>query len=262
MISDWIFKETNQRRLKENMPEVAVIPTSAIEPHNMHLPVGQDFMHTSIITERSVKKAWKKINKVVALPGIPYGVDCNLLNFPIAIHVSQHVLDAMLRDIVASLLSYGIRKVVIVNGHGGNDFTPFIRQIQHDMDTHVFQIDWWKVGDDAYSEIFDKPEDHAGELETSVAMALYPGLVEMEHARDGKAQPFRFEALQKGWARTSRDFSKLNDHCATADPYAATAEKGEKYLQLVIDRISGFLVELAGEPVDDDFPFVKHGHIQ
>ncbi len=257
MISDWLLKETNQRRLKENMPEVAVIATSAIEPHNFHLPIGQDFLHTGIIVERSVKRAWEKTNKVIALPGLPYGVDCNLLDFPIAIHVSQSVLDAMLRDIIKSLHSYGIRKIVMVNGHGGNDFTPFIRQMQSDLDVFIFQMDWWKVADDKYFDVFDKVEDHAGEMETSVALELFPHLVEMEYAKDGKAKSYRFEALQKGWIRTSRDFGKLNDHCATADPFGGTADKGKKFLEIVTNRISDFLIELANEPIDESFPYTK-----
>lgn len=254
-ISNWLLKETNLRRLKENMPEVAVIPTSAIEPHNLHLPIGQDFMHTGHIVEQSVKKAWEETKKVIALPGLPYGVDCNLLDFPIAIHVSQTVLDAMLRDIIKSLLNYDIKKIVLINGHGGNDFTPFIRQTQSDLDVHIFQMDWWKVGDDKYFDVFEKPEDHAGEMETSVGLALYPHLVELKYAKDGKAKPFRIKALKNGWARTSRDFGKLNDHCATADPYAGTAEKGDKYLNIVIERISEFLTDLANEPLDDTFPY-------
>ncbi len=256
MINEWDLTKTNQRRLKNNMPQAAVIPTCAIEPHNLHLPEGQDFLHTSIITERACKTAWDKGGKVIMLPAIPYGVDCNLMDFPIAVHVSQATLDAMLRDIIISLHHYGIRKIVLLNGHGGNDFTPLIRQIQTDMDVHLFQIDWWKVGLDKYNDIFDTEDDHAGEVETSIALALYPELVEMQHAQNGVKRPFRFQALEKGWARTSRRFARMNDVCATGNPAPATAEKGEKYLSLVIERISEFLVELAQSPVDDHFPHV------
>ncbi len=254
MIAEWDLTQTNQRRLKENMPRVAVIPTSAIEPHNLHLPIGQDFLHTSIVTRRSVKKAWQTTRKIIALPGIPYGVDCNLLDFPIAIHVSQQILDAMLREIIQSLRHYDIQKMVLINGHGGNDFTPFIRQIQYDLDVYVFQVDWWKVAEDHYEELFSKPDDHAGEMETSVALALYPELVEMSHAGVATTRPFKIEALQKGWARTSRRFSKLNEYCATADPSAADPEKGTKYLDITIERIAAFLVDLVRAPLDAYFP--------
>ena len=99
-----------------------------------------------------------------------------------------------------------------------------------------------------------KPDDHAGQMETSIAMALYPELVELDSAGDGRAKDFRFEALRRGWVTTSRDFTKLNDHCASADPAESCAEKGERYIELVCGRISDFLVELAEGKIDDTFP--------
>jgi len=172
----------------------------------------------------------------------------------LTIHVAQATVDAMLRDIIVSLHHHGIRKTVIINGHGGNDFGPFIRQIQCDLDTHVFLCDWWKVGWDQYDRIFDYPDDHAGEFETSVALNLYPELVDLEEAGSGQARPFRFEALEQGWVTTSRRFIRLNDHCAAGNPAAGSAEKGRRYLELVCQRISKFLAELAQTPIDRDFP--------
>ena len=254
MIKEWDLTSTNQHRLAQRSYEVAVIPTGAIEPHNRHLPEGQDFRHTTWVARRCCELAWRQCESVICLPTIPYGVDCNLLDFPLAIHVSQPVLDAMISDILFSLQHHGINKIIILNGHGGNDFVPLIRQIQTELNVFVFSCDWWKVGADQYSDIFDQPDDHAGEFETSVALALYPELVEMEAAGDGKTRPFRFEALQKGWVRTSRNFKNINDHCAAGEPGAATSEKGKKYLDLVCERISNFLVELAQSPIDDHFP--------
>ena len=65
----------------------------------------------------------------------------------------------------------------------------------------------------------------------------------------------RFKALQKDWVQTSRDFAKLNDLCATADPSGSSADKGRRYLDLVCNRISQFLIELATTPIDDHFPY-------
>ncbi len=257
MINEWNLKESNLFRLKNQKIEVAVLPTGAIEPHNYHLPEGQDFFHTSYIAEQSVKAAWERTKSVICLPAIPYGVDCNLLDFPLAIHISQSSLNSMTNDIIRSLQGHGIKKIVILNGHGGNEFSAFIRQIQCDLDIHVFLCNWWTVGKDKYAEIFDKPDDHAGEFETSVALALFPELVEYGRAKDGTPAPFRFEALEKGWVKTSRRFSRLNDFCASGDPSAATAEKGKKYLELVINRISNFLSDLAQTPIDETFPQVK-----
>jgi len=256
MIDEWDLTATNLSRVSQRTYEVAVLPVGAIEAHNRHLPEGQDLRHADYVARRCCAAAWNRGAAVVCLPPIPYGVDCNLMAFPLSIHVSQATLDALVRDIVVSLHTHGIRKVVIVNGHGGNDFTPLARQIQSDRPVHVFVCDWWKVGQDRYGEFFEAADDHAGEFETSVALALHPGLVELDAAGDGQVRPFRFEALRAGWVRASRDFARLNDHCGVGDPSRATADKGRRYLDLVCDRISGFLVELAEATIDESFPHV------
>ena len=254
-INEWDLTSVNMHRISQRKYEVAVLPVGAVEPHNRHLPEGQDCLHTTYVAKTCCEMAWEKCRSVVCLPILPYGVDCNLMAFPLAIHVSQVTLDAMVREIIVSLRKHEIRKVVIINGHGGNDFKPLIRQVQSDIDTHLFLCNWWQVGGDKYSEIFTNPEDHAGEMETSVAMALYPELIEPDVAGDGKAAEFRFEALRKGWVTTSRNFARLNDHCAVGDPTEASREKGQKYLELVCSRISQFLIELAGSQVDERFPY-------
>ena len=250
----WDLTAISSHRFCQHDYEVAVLPVGATEVHNRHLPIGTDVRHTTIIAHRSCQAAWENCQSVICLPTLPYGVDCNLLAFPLTIHVSQATLDAMVREIITSVRLHGIRKVVIVNGHGGNEFMPLIRQIQYDTDVHVFLCNWWQVGRDRYKDIFEAPDDHGGEMETSVALSLFPDLVEPDTARSGKARPFRLEALREGWVRTSRNFARLNDHCAVGDPSKAAAEKGEQYLDLVIGRIGEFLVELAETPIDEHFP--------
>ena len=255
MVDEWDLTATNQHRLRGRRYEVAVLPTGAIEAHNLHLPCGQDLRHTTYVAREACRRAWQTRPAVLCLPPLPYGVDCNLMAYPGTITVTQATLDAMVREIIASVRRRGLRKFVIVNGHGGNDFTPLVRQVQCDLDVHVFVCDWWTVGRDRYEEIFEAPDDHAGEMETSVALALYPELVDLDAAGDGQARRFRFEALRRGWVRTSRDFAKVNDQCGVGDPSAASAEKGRAYLDLVCGRIGDFLAELAAAEVDEHFPF-------
>ena len=254
MINEWDLTQTNQSRILNNKPTVAVLGASAIEAHNYHLPEGQDFLHTEALVKRVTKIAWEKTKSVICLPTLPYGVDCNLMEFPLTIHVKQSTLDLMISEIITSLNHHGIKKILLINGHGGNDFSPLIRQIQSDLDVHVFWCNMYEVGKDEHTNIFENMDDHAGELETSIALALFPELVELEKANRGDYRNFRFDALEKGWIKTSRNFSKLNDYCCNADPSLSTAAKGEEYLQLISRRISNFLVELAEAEVDEYFP--------
>lgn len=254
MSQPWNLSEMNQRAARALRPAVAVLPVGATEAHNLHLPEGQDVLQAVHVAHRCCAAAAAQGARLVCLPAIPYGVDCELMSYPLTIHVRQATLDALVADIVAALERHGVRKTLILNGHGGNEFVPLIRQLQYDRDVHVFLCNWWTVGMDRYDEIFAAPEDHAGELETSVGLALHPELVDLPAAGDGQTRGFRFEALRKGWVRTTRDFAQLNDHAGVGDPAAATAEKGRVYLDLVCERLTRFLVELAAAPLDEHFP--------
>lgn len=237
------------------MPKVAVLPIGACEPHGLHLPYGADTYEAVAIAERACALAHERGAKVLLLPAIPYGVDSNLLSFPMTIHVKQENLNAIVRDIVFSLEKHGVYKLVLLNGHGGNDFIGGLRDLYGQTKVWVFLVNWWQVGSDKLGEIFEEVGDHAGEMETSVCMAIVPHLVHLENADDGAVRPFRFEATLKGWAWTTRPWERLTKNSGHGDPRKATAEKGERYLDLVANRVARFLLELSQTPIDEWFPF-------
>ena len=255
----WLLEEINFGNFHGGRPkpEVAVLPMGATEPHNYHLPYGNDFLTTRLVGERICETAHERGAKVLLLPTIPFGVDSNLLQFPLTIHVSLKSLEHVLRDVIRSLECHGIYKLVLLNGHGGNDLKPLLREWYGQTKVFVTVVDWWKVGADKYAEIFSKPDDHAGEMETSVALALYPELVELSKASDGAKREARFEAIRRGWATITRPWHLLTESSGVGDPRAATREKGEKYLVLVTERLAQFLIELSAAEMDDAFPFQK-----
>ncbi len=254
MINEWDLASTNLGRTKSRSYEVAVLPMATTEPHNFHLPYGTDTIETDHIARRCCAAAAQWGASVACLPTVPYGVDCNLLGFPMVVHVSQATLDTLAREVIASLAAGGVRKFVLLNGHGGNTFTAFVRQVQCDLGVHVFLCNWFEVAADQYSQVFSRPDSHAGEMETSMMLHIAPDLVELDRAGDGKARPFRFEALEKGWIKTSRAFPKLNEQCAVGDPSAASADKGGKFIELICDRITNFIVALSNATIDASFP--------
>jgi creatinine amidohydrolase len=253
----WLLEELNFGRVRQDNGscQVAVLPMGATEPHNYHLPYGNDFLTTRRVGERICEEAHRQGARVLLLPTIPFGVDSNLLKFPLTIHVSLRALEAVLRDVIRSLECHGIRKLVLLNGHGGNELKPLLREWYGRTSVFVTVVDWWKVGADKYGEVFSKPDDHAGEMETSVAMVLYPELVEMAQASDGSKREPQFEAIRRGWAAITRPWHLLTESTGVGDPRAASREKGERYLQLVTARLSQFLVELSAADMDEKFPF-------
>jgi creatinine amidohydrolase len=257
LMRPWVLEELNFYNVRqEPRPcEVAVLPMGATEPHNYHLPYGNDFLTTRRVAERICETAYRRGAKVLLLPTIPFGVDSNLLKFPLTIHVSLKSLEHLLRDVIRSLECHGIHKLVLLNGHGGNELKPLLREWYGQTKVFVTVVDWWKVGADKYAEIFSKPDDHAGEMETSIALALYPELVDLDKSSDGATRRLRFEAMRRGWAAITRPWHLLTESSGVGDPRAATRENGERYLEIVTERLAQFLVELSAAEMDGVFPF-------
>ena len=255
----WKLQHLTQQVVRENRYEVAVLPIGACEPHNFHLPYGSDAFQSEYISDRVCEEATRLGAKVIQLPTIPYGVQSNMfgLENALPINVYPATLFAFLRDIVDSLERFGVHKLVLFNSHGGNDFLkPFIREMTGRTKVFICTIDWWRVGGDVYGEIFAKKDDHAGEMETSVNLAIVPELVRMENAGDGATRPTRFEAVNKGWVSISRPWHLLTETTGAGDPRAATKEKGERYLSVVVARLAKFIAELSAADANDPmFPF-------
>ena len=157
---------------------------------------------------------------------------------------------ALLTDLSSALAHQGIRKLVVLNGHGGNDFRQMIRELETRVEVFICAINWWTCVSGA--EYFDEPGDHAGEMETSVMMVLEPELLlPLAEAGSGKARKFRVAGLREGWAWAPREWSKVTTDTGTGNPAASTRGKGEKFLKAVTERIGGFLVDFAAADLNN-----------
>jgi len=231
--------------VKDTPYEVAILPWGATEPHNFHLPYGTDNYETGSIAERSAEIAWKKGAKVVVLPTVPFGVNTGQLDLRLAINMNPSTQLAVLTDIASAIAGQGVKKLLILNGHGGNEFRQIIRELQPRVNLFISTINWWTCVNGV--DYFDEPGDHAGEMETSVMMSLAPDLLlPLSQAGPGKAKKFRLAGLREGWAWAPRHWSSVTSDTGTGNPAKSTADKGERFLEAVTERIGGFLVELAG----------------
>lgn len=168
----------------------------------------------------------------------------------------------MIRDIVDSLAKHNVRKLVIVNSHGGNEFKPLLREMLGTTPVHLFLCDWFrKISADVQAEIFEEAGDHAGEMETSLGLAFFPEFVDLDPdtgkitGDDGAVNPTRFDAVNEGWVSISRQWHLLTKNTGSGNPFPGTAEKGEQLMEVIVERLSEFLKELSDSPADDSFPF-------
>jgi creatinine amidohydrolase len=256
----WILSEVNYGYLREHPYEVAVLPLGATEPHNLHLPYGTDVYEGTTVGEKICEAAHQRGAKVVLLPTIPYGTETNLARFPLAMNVNPTTLFRLITDLVQSLANSGIKKVLLLNSHGGNDMKPLLRELYGTTAAHVFLCNWFQVCADQYDQIFEHRDDHAGEMETSFILAYYPHLVARRedgslHADDGRTAKTRFEAMNRGWVGLTRPWHLLTTNSGSGYPHAASADKARRLMDLLVERLGSFLVDLSASAVDEKFPF-------
>jgi creatinine amidohydrolase len=253
----WVLAEQNHAAVREHPWQVAVLPFGATEPHNLHMPYGTDNFQVEEIGSRACERAYRAGAKVLLLPTVPFGVNTNHLQVPggLALSVTPTTLLRLLSDLVDSLERQGVRKLVLLNGHGGNELKPLTRELHHRTAVFLCVCDWFRMARDVYGEIFRAPGEHADEVETSLGLAYFPGLLRMDQAGSGASQPTRFEAINRGWVNITRPWHLASADTGLGDPSAATADKGRRLMDVVVERLGSFLVELARAEVDERFPY-------
>lgn len=221
-----------------------MLPWGATEAHNTHLPYATDNVETESVAERSASIAWERGARVIVLPCVPFGVNTGQRDVAYCLNMMPGTQSAVLRDLLPSLADHGIRKLVILNGHGGNDFKQIIREIQPSTPILLSQVNWWQVVPGP--GFFENAGDHAGELETSVMLHLRPDLVRpLDSAGSGIAKRHRIDALREGWAWMPRPWTKVTSDTGVGDPSKSSAEKGARYFAAVTEKIGVFLSDLA-----------------
>lgn len=254
---EWVLAEQHHAFIRSQCWEVAVLPFGATEPHNLHMPYGTDNFQVEAIAQRACERAYHDGAKVLLLPTIPYGVNTNHLSIPgaVACSVTPTTILHLLTDLVDSLERQGVHKLVLLNGHGGNELKPLTRELHHRTRVFLCVCDWFRMATDLYPQLFEKPGEHADEVETSLGLAFFPDLVHPELADDGAAKPTRFEAINRGWVSITRPWHLVSANTGLGDPRPATAKKGRQLMDVVVDRLARFLGELAAATQDETFPY-------
>jgi creatinine amidohydrolase len=240
----YILAETNWKTVAATDYRVAILPWGATEAHNYHLPYATDVIESEAVAALSAKIAWERGTRVVVLPAVPFGVNTGQLDIKLCLNMNPSTQAALLRDLVDALEGQGILKLVILNGHGGNDFRQMIRELQPRTRVFLCSLNWYSCVDP--TPWFEEPGDHAGELETSVMQHLVPELVlPLSEAGSGDRKRASIAAIREGWVWAPRPWSRVSADTGVGNPAASSAEKGARFLDAVAARISSFLIDLA-----------------
>ncbi|MEF3306160.1 creatininase family protein [Paenibacillus sp. GYB003] len=241
-----------QERTREEIGEFAaaggaiVVALAATEQHGPHLPVNTDTRIAGHIAEEAVRAASASVPVLLA-PVLPIGCSEHHLSFGGTISLAPMTYFAVLRDIGESLVKDGFRKIIFVNGHGGNE--PMMQQAANDLAVRhpiwTAAASYWSLARDSLqrigaSEVGPVP-GHAGGFETSAVMALSPGLVRSDRIGDSHPERDWIFAGPPG-AFVGRHGELTGCDGYTDAPVRASADKGRLYLDAIAEAVSGWLV--------------------
>ncbi|WP_019544526.1 creatininase family protein [Streptomyces sulphureus] len=162
---------------------IAVLPLGSQEQHAGHLPMGTD----ALLVEAAVDRAEAllatdaDVPELVRLPTLPFGHSPHHL-FAAAVSLSAQTLSAVLHDVLDSLAVTGYRRVLLVNGHGGNDeiMRLAVKRYALRADVTLAACSYWTLAEGTEFSDAERPEatpGHAGWFETSLMLAAHPDLV-------------------------------------------------------------------------------------
>lgn len=238
-----------------NIVDTAILPCGAIEQHGPHLPLDLDYFDADYLA-KEVAKACED-PKPFVLPALPYGVSYHHSDFKGTICVTNHTLSAMVYDIGMSLAHNGIRKIVILNGHGDNAPTLNYAAQMINRDARIFVcVETGETSDVDIYKMTRTPNDiHAGEIETSTALALRPELVDMEKAEDHTLDldnPYLNFSSDHGvswYVHTKR----LSQSGVMGNATRGDAKKGKKMWKIMIRNLTEFVETIKNTPSDELF---------
>lgn len=228
------LEELNTKSFLAGKFTTAIITTGACESHGDHMPMGTDGTTAHAL---AVKVA-EQLKSTFVLPPDYLGMSEHYKHQPIAISMSHDTMIRILKDKIASLIHWDIKKIFILNGHDGN--IPCAEIAAREMkvlhpEISIAIIDWWVVIPKILPpDLFEvwAGWGHAGELEASIGLSLFPHLMNMKDARGMVPETHAF--VKEIWL-----FDELTKFGATGAPSRGTKEKGDRVVKAVVD----FLVE-------------------
>jgi creatinine amidohydrolase len=239
---------------------VAVLPVAATEQHGPHLPVSVDTSLVNGVVEASLAHIGTAL-PVLFLPTQQIGKSNEHIRFPGTLTLSAQTLISVWMELGAGVARAGIKKLLILNSHGGQVSVMDIvaRDLRTAHDLIVYHANWYNLPlGDAVTGLFPPEEHrfgiHGGDMETSMMLALQPGWVDMSQAANFRStsqdRSEKYPILGNGAsAKLGWQMQDYNPQGAAGNAAAATAEKGRALLDAAGLQLARLLAEISALPL-------------
>lgn len=253
--TEYLWENLTSKELEERLKivDTVLLPCGSIEQHGPHLPVDIDYFDSYYLA-RKVAAACSD-PKPLVLPAIPYGVSYHHDEFKGTLSVSNEGLSKFVYDIGISLAKNGIKKIIMINGHGDNAPTLSYAAQMINRDATIFVcVETGETSDIDVYKLSDTPNDiHAGEIETSTTLAIRPQVVRKDEAAN-ETPVFGSSYLDftsSRWVPWYVRTKKISETGIIGDPTKATAAKGKEMWHIMIAHLVKFVEEIKKSKLED-----------
>jgi creatinine amidohydrolase len=240
---------------------IAVLPVAATEQHGPHLPLRVDTALADGVVAAALPHLAADL-PVLFLPTQAVGLSPEHQRFPGTLTLSAPTVIRLWTEIGESVARAGVRKLVLLNAHGGQVSVMDIvaRDLRARLDMLVYSVNWFDLPLGAEVDALFTPQEHrfgihAGQIETSMMLALAPEQVQMQQAKNfasaSQVRAGRFPILGNGKsAKLGWQMQDYNPAGAVGDAAGATADKGRAVLSAAGQSLARLLSEIDQLPPD------------
>jgi creatinine amidohydrolase len=231
---------------------VVVVPVGALEQHGPHLPLGTDYRMAEAVAIKAAERACAEGSEAVVTPPVWHGYSPHHMGFAGSVTLRAETLLAVLTDVGASLWQHGFRKILFLNGHGGNAnlLGAAVQKLRFEHGVRAAGASYWSFAAGILGEWRQSDPggiDHACEMEMSLMLHVAPQDADAHAVADGTWFP-QSEFLSGDLAigapvSVAWSFDELTDDGTLGDPTKASAERGEELFDAIVGRVAAFLQE-------------------
>jgi len=239
----WRMSELNWETFRDRVParhDTVIVPVGTLEAHGA-IPLGTD----NLIPESIAAEIAPRLNALIA-PPVPYGVTNSLLPYPGSTTVTSATFKNYLFEAAAGLADAGFRRVVILNGHGGqsSEVADVVRRLWAERRCYSVAIEWWGVLGDLAREVYGEViSGHAGVEETAMVLAVAPDQIDAARATTIRRMPIRTGVRARPFPATIMlERAELQGEGApNLDP-----EKAAVFFRRAVDEVEAALRDVFG----------------
>jgi creatinine amidohydrolase len=236
---------------------VVVVPTGAIEQHGPHLPLDTDTFLCTTVARAAAERAGES-GPVLVTPSACFGSSEHHMAFPGTLSLRPETFAQTVAEICASLARHGLRRQLVVNGHGGNTalLAAAVQQLGFEAPVHALAVDYWTFAEGVAGEVRESPPGgmaHACEFETSLMLHLRPQSVRRDRiAREIVAPRFeseRIDLFERSGPSAHWKTHELSRSGVMGAPDLATEEKGCRLFDACVEGLAALIEEIRALPL-------------